>query len=277
MFGDSNSLHTLPYKTNSWLNNYLIPYLPLNRNNGYFRYSSIRTLIIIAWTLTNAVPENLKARMKESYDTIADDYAAQFTKEDDSIRLGYLDRLVKLLLDDGKDAANVLELGCGAGIPATKTLLVNEKLTVRITGNDISTSQLALAKTNLATYEDRLTLVENDMLSLSFSDATFDAVTGFYSIVHLPREEQTQLMGKIGKWLKPGGIFLANFSAEELPAEQTDKWLDHEKGWMFWSGWGEEGSVKMVEDAGFEVMERKMHQDDGDAKFVWILARKSDV
>jgi SAM-dependent methyltransferase len=215
--------------------------------------------------------------VKESYDAIADEYAAQFTKEDDSIRLGYLDRLIKLLIGDGKDTANVLELGCGAGIPATKHLLVAAKPSIRVTGNDISTSQLALAKKNLESYQDRLTLMEDDMLSLSFPETTFDAITGFYSIVHLPREEQTQLMNKIATWIKPGGIFLANFSAEELPAEQTDKWLNHEKGWMFWSGWGEEGSVKMVEDAGFRVLEKQTHQDEGDAKYVWVLARKNEV
>ncbi|KAH3919130.1 hypothetical protein HBI56_100290 [Parastagonospora nodorum] len=74
------------------------------------------------------------------------------------------------------------------------------------------------------------------MLALDFPDSAFDAVTGFQSIIHLPREEQTQLMKKIAGWLKPGGYFLANFSAVELEKLEVDRWLDHEKGWMFWSG-----------------------------------------
>ena len=50
-----------------------------------------------------------------------------------------------------------------------------------VTGNDLSTAQLDLARKNLAGYEDRLTLVEGDMLGLAFPAGTFDAVTGFYS------------------------------------------------------------------------------------------------
>ncbi|KAH8725052.1 hypothetical protein GQ44DRAFT_707693 [Phaeosphaeriaceae sp. PMI808] len=112
------------------------------------------------------------------------------------------------------------------------------------------------------------------MLSLEFPDSVFDAVTGFYSIFHLPREEQSQLMKKISAWLKPGGLFLANFGADELPASKTDNWLGHEKGWMFWSGWGTDGSLKMIKDVGFEILLQEINEDVGDATFLWILAEK---
>lgn len=119
-----------------------------------------------------------------------------------------------------------------------------------------------------------MTLVESDMLSLSFPPASFDAVTGFYSIIHLPRGEQTQLMAKIAEWVKPGGYLLANFAVEPLSTFEQEKWLGHEKGWMFWSSWGEEKSVEMVEKAGFEVEVREVKQAEGDVAFVWVLARK---
>ena len=213
--------------------------------------------------------------MKESYDAIADTYGAQFTKADDPIRLGYLRQLFEHLRASEKDVANVLELGCGAGIPATKFTLQNDKPLINVTGNDLSTTQLNLARSNLTGYEKRLTLLDGDMLSLSFPDATFDAVTGFYSIIHLPRGEQTQLMSKIVGWLKPDGYFLANFGANEMSGLEADRWLDQEKGWMYWSGWGEEASLKMVEEAGLKVLTKDLHQDEGDAKFVWVLARKA--
>lgn len=221
------------------------------------------------------MPEDLKARVKESYDAIADKYAAEFTKADDPLRLGYLEKLIQHLKTDGKEKAEILELGCGAGIPATKFVLQSEAPLFNVTGNDISTSQLDLARTNLANYKERLTLLEEDMLALSIPDAKFDAVTGFYSIIHLPREEQTRLMQKIVGWLKPGGFFLANFGADEMSSLEADRWLDHEKGWMYWSGWGEKGSLKMVEDAGLEVLTKELHHPEGDANFVWVLARKS--
>lgn len=212
--------------------------------------------------------------MKESYDAISATYNTKFTTENDHIRLDYLSRLFQQLQSTGNDAATVLELGCGAGVPATRYLLQSEKPVIHVTGNDLSTAQLDRARSNLAPYAERLTLVQGDMLSLSFADNSFDAVTGFYSIIHLPREEQTQLLQKIVRWLKPGGAFLGNFGAEEFATLEDEKWMGHEHGWMFWSGWGEEKSVKMVEDAGLKVVDRELRQAVGDAKFVWILARK---
>ncbi|KAJ4371217.1 hypothetical protein N0V83_004434 [Neocucurbitaria cava] len=219
---------------------------------------------------------NLKTRIKDSYDAIADTYAAQFTTANDPIRLDYLNRLVSLLQLNGGEEAAVLELGCGAGIPATEFLLKKDKPVFRVTGNDISTSQLNFARSNLAKYEKRLTLVEGDMLSLSFPKESLDAVTGFYSIIHLPREEQTQLMQNVTTWLKPGGLFLGNFSTEDAATLENEKWLGHEKGWMFWSGWGEEKSVKMVEDAGLNIEVKELRRAEGDAEFVWVLAKKGE-
>jgi ubiquinone/menaquinone biosynthesis C-methylase UbiE len=219
--------------------------------------------------------------MKASYDAIADTYNAEFNKPEDTLRLDYLGHLLARLQSanksnngDSTNTANMLELGCGAGVPATKFLLEQSNPVFHVTGNDISTSQLNLARTNLSAYKDRLTLVEGDMLNLSFPPASFDAITGFYSIIHLPRDEQTQLMTKIAEWVKPGGYFLANFSVMAMPKLEEEKWLGHEKGWMFWSGWGEDKSVEMVEKAGFEVEVREVKQAEGDVAFVWVLAKK---
>jgi SAM-dependent methyltransferase len=212
--------------------------------------------------------------MKASYDAIAEKYNKEFYKVDDPLRKDYLGRLVAQLQSNGNDTAKVLELGCGAGVPATKFLLDIEKPLFNITGNDISTAQLDLARSNLAQYTDRLTLVENDMLALSFPAATFDAITGFYSIIHLPREEQTQLMGKIAEWLKPGGYFLANFSVRDLGTLTEERWLGHEEGWMYWSSWGEKKNVEMVENVGLEVLVKEVKQAVDDTTFVWVLAKK---
>jgi ubiquinone/menaquinone biosynthesis C-methylase UbiE len=206
---------------------------------------------------------------------MAETYAARFTKEDDPVRLGYIRHLIEAFNTGNTKEANVLELGCGTGVPATKFMLQNEKPSFRVTGNDLSTTQIKLARENLAGFKDRLKLVEGDMLALDFPDATFDAVTGFYSVIHLPREEQTQIIKKIHGWLKPGGYFLANFSAENMERAEIDNWLKHEKGWMFWSGWGKDGSLKIVKDIGLEVLIGEVLEDVGDSTFLWVLAKKS--
>ncbi|KAJ4347697.1 hypothetical protein N0V95_005195 [Ascochyta clinopodiicola] len=219
----------------------------------------------------------MKSRLKSSYDAIADTYADKFTNPDDPVRLHYLGLLLSQLRAKEDHKSSVLELGCGAGIPATKRLLETKKPLMHVTGNDLSTSQLDLARKHLADYHDRLTLVEGDMMALSFPDHTFDAVTGFYSIIHLPREEQTQLIRKIAQWLKPGGLLLANFAAEESEGNVAERWLGRDEGWMYWSAWGEQRSVKMLEAAGLEILMRETKQVEGDAKFVWLLAKRKSV
>ncbi|KAF2191677.1 methyltransferase domain-containing protein [Zopfia rhizophila CBS 207.26] len=219
-----------------------------------------------------AVPSDLKNRLKDSYDAIALHYN-NFTRQHDPIRLHYLGQLLSHL--DSKDKTDILELGCGAGIPGTKLLL--EHANIHVTGNDLSTTQLQLAKQNLAEFSDRLKFLEGDMMDLSFAEKSFDVVMGFYSVIHLPRDEQVELLKRIVRWLKPGGLFLANFSAEEMPVAFEEKWLDQEKGWMFWSGWGAEGSCKMVEEAGLEILIREIKEDVVDANFLWVLGRKREA
>lgn len=219
--------------------------------------------------------EQMKARLKTAYDAIADTYNAAFTKPDDPVRLSYLNTLLSNLPNTTTQPLRVLELGCGAGVPATKHLLEIQKPVIHVTGNDLSTSQLDLARKNLAAYGERLELVEGDMLGLAFAEQTFDAVTGFYSIIHLPRKEQTLLVGKISKWLKPGGLLLANFAVNESEVNVEEKWLGQDEGWMHWSSWGEEGSMKMLADAGLEIVMRETKQVEGDANFVWLLAKKA--
>ena len=219
----------------------------------------------------------MKARLKNAYDAVADSYNTNFTKPDDPVRLHYLGLLLSHLKSNANKTATVLELGCGAGVPATKHLLELQDPVIHVTGNDLSTSQLDLARKNLAKYNERLTLVEGDMMELSFPEHSFNAVTGFYSIIHLPREEQTRLIDKIATWLKPGGLLLANFAVEESIGNVTERWLDEDEGWMYWSSWGEAGSIKMLENAGFKILAKETKQVEGDANFVWLLAAKADA
>ena len=94
----------------------------------------------------------------------------------------------------------MLGLGCGSGIPVTQKLLSYPNFS--LTASDLSNVQLALARASL--LPDWLTLLEGDMLVLNFPPATFDAVVGMYSIIHLPRAEQVEMLHKIVAWLKPG-------------------------------------------------------------------------
>lgn len=223
-----------------------------------------------------AVPADLKDRMRDCYDNIAHTYNAKLGNVLDHIRLDYVTRLLALLKDTGRAEATLLELGCGAGVPTTKTFADNSAPAITVTANDLSSVQLGLARQHLANHvgSGKVTLVLGDMLALDFPPRSFDAVTGFYSIIHLPRDEQVLLVQKIATWLKPGGYFLANFAHEEQESTVMEKWLGEEKGWTFWSGWGANGSVKMVEESGLEVLVKETRESSVDATFLWVIARK---
>ncbi len=221
--------------------------------------------------------EDLKARLKASYDAIAPKYN-EWTIPHYRHRLEYLDKLLCLLpLSDPSKSVHVLELGCGCGLPVTQKLLSYPNISV--TANDLSGKQIELAKSNLLgnPHNDatvaRLMLNEGDMTALSFPKSSFDAVLAFYSIIHLPRTEQKELIRNIASWLKPGGYFLANFAVDEMESLVVDQWLD-ERGWMFWSSWGEKGTLELMKEIGLEVVTREVEHDAVDASFLWIIAKR---
>lgn len=95
-------------------------------------------------------------------------------------------------------------------------------------------------------------------MSLSFPAQSFDAVVAFYSIFHLPKEEQGIMIRKISGWLKKGGWVLLNFGTEEgelrLPG-----WLGASVD-MFSCGLGVDGNRDVIarNTAGLTIVEDEM-------------------
>lgn len=110
----------------------------------------------------------------------------------------WVDDLAKLLAP----RARVLDLGCGAGVPATQ--LLSEK-DFDVLGIDISAVQIERARqlVRAATFE------QADMVTWDHAPASFDAVVSFYALIHVPLQDQRKLFPKIRRWLRPGGYLLA--------------------------------------------------------------------
>lgn len=180
----------------------------------------------------------IKADIKKAYDAIAPKYLT-WTESTHKIRLGYVETLLKNLntgTPEDHDPSSsprlsLLELGCGAGVPVTQHLSALPNTT--IIANDISSTQISLAKTHLP---PTVTLIQGDMMELSFENESFNAVLAMYSIFHLPREEQVTMLNRIYGWLKPGGWLLANFAAGEFEKESDGAWLGGGEGVVHWSG-----------------------------------------
>jgi ubiquinone/menaquinone biosynthesis C-methylase UbiE len=217
-------------------------------------------------------PEDIKQRLKASYDAMAPVYN-DWTQKHTPLRLEQLDELYAHMPDLLDKPVHVLELGCGAGVPTLETLLKRNP-SLHAIANDLSNTQIALAKENLSPLQasSRVGFVSGDMTQLSVEDGSLAAVVAFYSIIHLPRTEQRGMVHRIAAWLQPGGCMLANFSAVDMPGAVMEKWLD-DKGWMYWSGYAEDEMAKAIEGAGLKI-ERREVKGDGEESFLWVIARK---
>jgi cyclopropane fatty-acyl-phospholipid synthase-like methyltransferase len=201
--------------------------------------------------------------VEAGYDRMAEQYLLSKDPEDPLM----LDALAELARDLPPDAA-VLDLGCGAGIPATRWLA--RRFTV--TGVDFSARQLELARRNVP----GASFIRADMTDLELAPESFDAVVALHSIIHVPRAGHLTLLENIHRWLKPGGPFLATLSVGEWEGEEED-W----EGWgaaMRWSHYDEETNLEMLSKAGFEVAsaEARTGKGTGDEEetWLWVLARK---
>jgi SAM-dependent methyltransferase len=82
---------------------------------------------------------NFKNTVRDGYNTIADRYLAERTRDSEDIRL--LDELMRRL----PAGAAILDAGCGAGIPISEVL--SERF--QVTGVDFSEAQIELARKNV--------------------------------------------------------------------------------------------------------------------------------
>jgi SAM-dependent methyltransferase len=204
-----------------------------------------------------------KRIVAEGYDTMAERYLAWSDLRPSPTRLRYL-ALALELIPPGSD---VLDLGCGAGVPMTAALAEGRT----ITGVDLSETQLAMARSNVPGG----TFLQADMTELAFEPASFDAVVAFYSLTHVPRDEQAELLGHVRSWLRPGGLFLASMGADDEPGDVEPDWLGVD---MYFSHFGAKANRRLVEGAGL-VVERSVlaiePEDRHNARFLWVVARAS--
>lgn len=133
---------------------------------------------------------SLRSTIEAGYYRVAGQYLATKNRQD-PVALSVLEKLAAEL----RPKAAVLDLGCGAGVPATRWLA--ERFPV--TGVGFSERQLELASRNAPAA----TFVKADMSEVRFEPKTFDAVVALYSIIHVPRSEHSALLRNIRRRLRP--------------------------------------------------------------------------
>jgi SAM-dependent methyltransferase len=201
------------------------------------------------------------AVVEAGYDGMADEYLAYMADSGEDPRLRFLPDLMGPL--EGR--SDVVDLGCGAGIPATRILAQHHS----VLGVDVSASQIALARRNVPGAQFR----KEDFSHLELPESSVAAVTAFYSLTHVPRGRHAELFHRIAGWLRPGGYLLLTLSA----SGQSDGMQDDFCGVpMYFSGFGPETNRELLKAASFAiVLDEVVPLDDAERSvFQWVLARR---
>jgi cyclopropane fatty-acyl-phospholipid synthase-like methyltransferase len=176
-------------------------------------------------------------------------------------RMRWLEKVLTRL----EPGASVLDLGCGSGDPVD--LKISERH--QVTGVDISSSQVDLARINLTTGQ----FIRGDISTVAFPPTSFDAVVTFYTLEHIPRKEHTTIPRKINKWLRNGGFLLVSLEAGDYD-DVMGQWLGVP---MFFSCYGPETMKQMVTETGFEILETAIEtqlENDDQIPYLWVLGCK---
>jgi len=207
---------------------------------------------------------NNQKLVEESYNQIAEKYLKKFRLGSDANKhtVKYLKLLIKLLPRNSK----ILDLGCGAGIPATKILAQYYK----VVGVDISEKQIRLARKNVPEAK----FIKADMLEVDFPNNSFDAIVSLYAIIHISRQYHRKLLKKIWRMLKAGGYFLATMGVTDLKEAKEENWLGAP---MYWSHFGKKENITMLKKIGFRILKTRVEIEremDEEVRHLYVLARK---
>jgi ubiquinone/menaquinone biosynthesis C-methylase UbiE len=193
--------------------------------------------------------------VESGYDNIARTYHEQR----DKFKSNELLSAFSSLLPPGGD---VLDVGCGAGVPVARFLV---DAGFKVTGIDISSSMLKLARVHVP----EATFTKMDMRQLEFDAASFDGICAFYSLFHVPREEHLQVLIRFSRALRQDGVLI--FSSGKSAWQGVENFHGAR---MFWSNPNREVTRQLVVDAGFAVIVSEVLEHGGE-KHCWVIARKS--
>ena len=199
-----------------------------------------------------------KEIVRKGYNEVADKYLA--ARNEELAEMNLLPDFIEKIPKGGK----VLDAGCGGGYPFTKKL--SEYFDV--IGVDISEEQIKLAKKNVpkATFECK------DMTALTYPDETFDGILSYYAIIHIPREEQYEMLNNFFRMLKPKGVALLTFHSTDDKGTTDDDFFGAK---MYWSGFDAETNITNIKKIGFKIIWSKLVGDSlGDYKHQFLFIEK---
>ncbi|MGZ5201546.1 MAG: class I SAM-dependent methyltransferase [Telluria sp.] len=136
---------------------------------------------------------------------------------------------------------DVLDIGCGSGVPISSTL---KEEGLQVFGIDASPTLVSMFRRRIEGANAACETVQES----SFFGRTFDGVVAVGLMFLLSEDDQRKLIGKVGKALNPGGRFL--FSAPR----QHCMWNDLQTGQPSLS-LGKEEYERLLAGAGMQLLD----------------------
>jgi len=157
--------------------------------------------------------------------------------------------------------ARVLDIGCGNGLPADRLLV---EAGMDVTGVDISDVQVERAR---ALVPDA-TFVCADIVELALEPSSYDAIVAFYALIHLPLDDQRELLPRAFDALRPGGLLLAIVGHERWTGIE-----DYFGKPMFWDHADASTYLTWLRALGFDVLWDRF-VPEGEVGHTLVLARR---
>lgn len=148
-----------------------------------------------------------------AYDVVAQDYADLLR---DDLRGNPFDRAVLGLFAEQVGAAGggpVADLGCGPGRIAGHLA----GLGLDVSGIDLSPRMVEVARRE----HPAVPFAVGSMLDLPFADAELAGAVAWYSIIHVPQDEQDALFGEFARVVRPAGRLLLAFQESRTGDEDV--------------------------------------------------------
>ena len=171
------------------------------------------------------------------------------------------------LIDKLPKESNILDLGCGTGLPFDSYLIANGH---NVTGIDLAENHIKLAKD----YVAKGTYIAGDYTKYKFNNNSFNSVISLYSIFHLPRNIHESFIKMIHEYLVKDGYLLITMGADETDNIEVDyDFCGNVK--MAWSNYGLDKNIEIIINNGFDIIKYDNEADFGsDESQIWILAKK---
>lgn len=163
---------------------------------------------------SNAMKDRITQSIRDSYDTLADEYAQRIFNE---LQHKPLDReLLNRFAAEVAGRGEVCDMGCGPGHVAR--YLRDAGTTVF--GLDLSPRMVERARQ----LNPDISFREGNMMALDLREGTLAGITAFYAIVNLAKESLALVFREMERVLQPGGSLLLAFHAGDEMSHENELW-----------------------------------------------------